>query len=453
MRIIADLQLHSKYSRAVSPKMILSEIAKWAMIKRINLMATGDWTHPLWYREITSLLVEKSPGLFGLKEEVAKEQGISDLAKEPLFLLSGEISSIYTQGGKSHRIHNLIFAPSFETVDKINKTLTKRGANLMSDGRPIVGLTSIEIAEIVFSIDPNCLFIPAHAWTPWFSLFGSKSGFDSIEECFGSFAPNIYAIETGLSSDPAMNWRIKELDNRSIISCSDAHSGPKLGREATVFEVDKRENDDFSYKDVADAIKQNKNGRSKIAFTVEFYPEEGKYHYTGHRLCGVRQSPGETGKLGTICPVCKKPLTVGVMHRVDELADRSVNELKIVRKGMYITSDAFPQRPPYVMIVPLLEIIAQASGSPVTSPKVMEEYLKLTQTLAGEFTVLLKSTPDEITKASNQKIAQGVELVRKGDIVIEPGFDGVFGTVKIWNNKEGKEEKSFDQEKQLGLFS
>lgn len=439
MRVIADLQLHSKYSRAVSQKMILPEIARWATIKRIDLIATGDWTHPLWFRELSSQLVEKAPGLYGLKE-----------THKPLFLLSGEISSIYTQGGKQRRIHNLVFAPSLETVDKINKELTKRGANLMSDGRPIVGLTSQEIAEIVFSIDDRCLLIPAHAWTPWFSLFGSKSGFDSIEECFGEFAKNIYAVETGLSSDPAMNWRIKELDNRSIISCSDAHSGAKLGREATIFEI---EDTSFTYQDIADAIKQNPQGRAKIAFTIEFYPEEGKYHYTGHRACNVRQDPQETLKLGTICPVCKKPLTVGVMHRVEELAGRSVEELKLVRKGMYITSQLFPKRPPYVMIVPLLEIIAETLGSPVTSPKVMEEYLKLTQSLGGEFTVLLKSTIEEIAKAGNPKIAEGVELVRKGNIKIDPGFDGVFGKIKIWNNKEEGTKTNPDQEKQLGLFS
>lgn len=447
MRVIADLQLHSKYSRAVSPKMVLPEIAKWAMIKRIDLMATGDWTHPLWYREITTHLEEKTPGLFGLKEKVFKEEGVPETASEPLFLLSGEISSIYTQGGKQRRIHNLIFAPSFETVDKINKELTKRGSNLLSDGRPIVGLSSIEIAEIVFSIDERCLLIPAHAWTPWFSLYGSKSGFDSVEECFGKFAPFIYAIETGLSSDPAMNWRIKDLDNRTIISCSDAHSGPKLGREATVFEV----KSDFNYQDIADSIKQKPGSGSKIAFTIEFYPEEGKYHYTGHRLCNIKQTPQETEKMGTICPVCKKPLTVGVMHRVDELASRSVGELEIERKGMYIFSKKFPNRPPYIMIVPLLEIVAESLGQRVANPKAYSQYLKLCQSLGGEFTVLLKSTLTEIQKVAGVKIADAIDRVRSGNIVIEPGYDGVFGVVKIWPDNLQKEEIK-NEKKQLGLF-
>ena len=461
MRIIADLQLHSKYSRAVSPQMILSEIAKWAMIKRIDLMATGDWTHPLWFREIASQLEEKSAGLYGLKKPLELADGISTLVRQPLFLLSGEISSIYSQGGKLRRIHNLVFAPTIETVRKINQELVKRGANLMSDGRPIVGLTSIEITEVVFSIDEKCLLIPSHAWTPWFSLYGSKSGFDSIEECFGNYADKIYAIETGLSSSPAMNWRISELDNRSIISCSDAHSGPKLGREATVFEIKKQEARiknqeewiEFTYQDIADAIKQNPEGRTKIAFTIEFYPEEGKYHYTGHRECGVRQEPSETVKLGTICPVCGKPLTVGVMHRVDELAKRSVEDLQLTRDGMYIKSKAYPDRPPFVMVVPLLEIIAESLNSPVGSPKTMSEYLRLCQILGGEFSILLKSTEAEIQKIAGAKIAEGVNRVRDGKIVIEPGFDGVFGVVEIWGEKDKGKESIINNEKQLGLFS
>lgn len=457
MRIIADLQLHSKYSRAVSPQMILPEIAKWAMIKRIDLMATGDWTHPLWFREIVSNLEEKTAGLFSLKKPAIQALGISLQAQQPLFLLSGEISSIYSQGGKLRRIHNLVFSPSIETVEKINKELVKRGANLMSDGRPITGLTSMEIAEVVFSIDEKCLLIPAHCWTPWFSLYGSKSGFDSIEECFGKYADKIYAIETGLSSSPAMNWRIADLDNRSIISCSDAHSGPKLGREATVFEIKKSKNQEeqfeFTYQDIADAIKQNHQGRAKIAFTIEFYPEEGKYHYTGHRLCNIRQDPTETQKMGTICPVCGKPLTVGVMHRVDQLAKRSISELQLVREGMFIKSKAYPLKPAYVMIVPLLEIVAESIGSPTGSPKVMSEYLKLCEVLGGEFTVLLKSAVEDIQKVSGEKVADAISRVRSGNIVIEPGYDGVFGVVKIWGGQNKKQESIIKEEKQLGLFS
>ncbi len=451
MRIIADLQLHSKYSRAVSPKMVLSEIAKWAMIKKINLIATGDWTHPLWFREITSSLVEASDGLYKLNEKIAPDGGISQNAQAPYFLLSGEISSIYKQGGKQRRIHNLIFAPSLATVEKINLQLKKRGANLLSDGRPIVGLTSIEIAEIVFSIDENCLLIPAHCWTPWFSLYGSKSGFDSIEECFGKYANMIYAVETGLSSNPSMNWRIADLDNRTIISCSDAHSGPKLGREATVFEItDQNKTGEIKYQDVCDAIRQNPKGKCKIAYTIEFYPEEGKYHYSGHRVCLTRQTPEETKKMGTICPVCSKPLTVGVMHRVEELAKRSEAELELYQSGMYHFSKKYPKRPPFIQTVPLLEIISQSIGSPLGSEKVMEVYLKLCQKLDGEFSVLLKSEQRDIAQVAGDRIAEAVVKVRQGDIYIDPGYDGVFGVVKIW---EKKNPSKSEEKKQLALFN
>lgn len=298
-QIIADLQLHSKYARAVSPNMVIPEMGKWAVRKGIDLLATGDWTHPLWLSELKANLNEDGSGLLNYKLQITNSKS----QKNPKFLLSGEVSCIYSQGGKGRRIHTLIFAPSFEIVDKINAELTRRGCNLMSDGRPIIGLTSIQLAEVVFGISEECLLIPAHAWTPWYALFGSMSGFDSIAEAFGPYADKIYAIETGLSSNPGMNWRIKELDNRSIVSFSDAHSGPKLGREATVFEVE-----EISYKAVKEAIMKPKiDDRNKIIYTIEFYPEEGKYHYTGHRACNVRHSPSETKKLGTICPVCGKP--------------------------------------------------------------------------------------------------------------------------------------------------
>ena len=285
MQMICDLQIHSKYSRATSPRQNLPEISLWASKKGIDIIATGDWTHPLWFREIQSLLKEVSPGLFTLKQKLPEQK------REVRFLLSTEISSIYSQGGQTRRVHNLIFSPSIETSAKIIAALQKQGCNLMADGRPIIGLSSIKLLELVLLIDPNCLFIPAHAWTPWFSIFGSKSGFNSIKECFGDLEKHIYAIETGLSSDPAMNWQISELDNRSILSFSDAHSGPKLGREATVFATINNEQlttDKIQYIDIANAIKQKVDSKLKIAYTIEFFPEEGKYHYTGHRACGIK---------------------------------------------------------------------------------------------------------------------------------------------------------------------
>jgi len=485
MHIIADLQLHSKYARAVSPQMTISNIALWARRKGIGLVATGDWTHPLWMREIKANLEELGNGLLALRAEVVPPKAGLPAPENPLFLLATEVSSIYTQNGKVRRVHTLIWVPSLASADKISKEMTRLGCNLMSDGRPIIGLSSIRVAELVFSIEPKALIIPAHAWTPWFSVYGSLGGFDSLEEAFGPFAKNIYAIETGLSSNPAMNWRIKELDHRSIVSFSDAHSGPKLGREATVFELP-----ELNYENIYRAIKgapmsfprtrESINGIQsstmdprlrgddekekdffvpRIAFTIEFYPEEGKYHYTGHRACNIRWSPEETKKKGAVCPVCGKPLTQGVMQRVEELAGRSEEDLQIsnVKFPMpngklveMVGSKAFPDRPPFVMLVPLVEIIAEAVGSPVASTKVQPVYQKLTDQF-DEFSLLLSIPISDIAGIAGERIAQGIEKVRKGDILIDPGYDGVFGVVKIW--KEGEEKPLLDASKeQLTMF-
>jgi len=494
MQVIADLQLHSKYSRAVSQQMTIPFIWAWAKRKGIDLVATGDWTHPLWMREIKVNLEEMGNGLLKLKVPAStakrgeqssdvknEERNINNKwneeeeinSKNPLFLLATEVSSIYSQGGRLRRIHTLIWSPSFTTCDKINKAFLDRGCNLIADGRPIIGLSSIQVAELVFSIDPTCLVIPAHAWTPWFSLYGSESGFDSIDEAFGPYAKYIYAIETGLSSDPAMNWRIKELDNRSIVSFSDAHSGPKLGREATVFELY-----ELSYKAIREAIIGGNTGTSKITYTIEFYPEEGKYHYTGHRNCGIKQTPSETKQKGVICPVCGKKLTVGVMHRVEQLAGRTEEELRIKKSrlsGIHdaviaqnsqtasgqelseikiqgIFSEAFPDRPPYVMLVPLQEILAESLGGLPTNQRVQDEYKKLTDHFGGEFAVLLKTDTGDIEKISGPKVAEAIHKVRTGEIVVDPGYDGVFGVVKIWGEKKKEEEKKQEQKEQLSLF-
>ncbi len=460
MQVITDLQLHSKYSRAVSPQMLIPYIWDWAKIKGIGLIATGDWTHPLWMREIKANLEEDGSGLLKLKDEkldVGSEKWDKEVRSgiNPLFLLATEVSSIYSQGGKGRRVHTLIWTPTIDSADKITKEFIKRGANLYSDGRPIIGLSSIEVAELVFTIDPASLIIPAHAWTPWFSLYGSKSGFDSIDECYGQFGKNIYAIETGLSSDPSMNWRIKELDNRSIVSFSDAHSGPKLGREATVFELEQ-----VSYTAIREAISQIRPiGQigigNKIAYTIEFYPEEGKYHYTGHRDCGIKQTPVETKQKGTVCPVCGRILTVGVMHRVEELAARSEEDLKLKTseisgtkiKGIF--SDTFPGRPPFIKLVPLQEIIAEVFGGLPTAQKTQDEYKKLVDNFGSEFKVLLETSLEDITKISGPKISDALHKVRTGDIFIDPGYDGVFGKVKIWNEEKKQTE---EQKEQMSLF-
>lgn len=467
MHIIADLQLHSRFSRAVSKAMTIPNIAEWSKRKGIGLVATGDWTHPLWMREIESQLEEAGNGLLKLKSH--PPTGGSNLNDQfPLFLLATEISCIYSQGGKVRRIHTLIWVPSIDAARKIGQEMTRRGCNLLSDGRPIVGLSSIQLAELVLSIEPYALIIPAHAWTPWFSVYGARGGFDSIEEAFGPFTKHIYAVETGLSSSPAMNWRVKELDGRSILSFSDAHSGPKLGREATVFEVpDGQLSYEAIYKAIlsggqkeaiesseSNMVVDERKSSSFIAYTIEFHPEEGKYHYTGHRVCSIRMSPEEMKTKGSICPVCGKPLTIGVMQRVEDLAGRSESDLsleKVPQHGLLcevIRSKTFPERPPFVMIVPLLEILAESIRSPVTSPKVFSLYLRLTDACGGEFPVLLTVSRDEIVKVAGTRVADGIEKVRRGDIVIDPGYDGVFGVVKIWQEGEGVR----DGREQLSMF-
>ncbi|MFZ5932726.1 MAG: endonuclease Q family protein [Patescibacteria group bacterium] len=426
MRLIADLQIHSRFSRAVSTQMVIPVISDWAAKKGIGLVATGDWTHPLWFRELETSLIEAGEGVYRAKEAPPGA---------PLFLLSTEVSSIYSQGGKVRKIHTLIFAPNFEVAGKINKELTMRGANLLSDGRPIVGLTARAVAEVALGVDARCLIIPAHAWTPHFSLYGSISGFDSINECFLDLSPYIYAIETGLSSDPAMNWRIEELEDRRIVSFSDAHSPQKLGREATVFELE-----EVSFGAVQRAIKGE--GKERIAYTIEFYPEEGKYHYTGHRNCGIVYSPNETRKMGATCPVCGRGLTVGVMSRVEALAKRDIETKSETDEfGVRWVKDKEGKRPPYVMMVPLLEILAEALASGVASQKVLGVFEALTSFFSSEFKVLLETPLVDLERVAGSRVAEGIGKVRGGDISIEPGYDGVFGQVKIWKEEEAPSQE------------
>jgi uncharacterized protein (TIGR00375 family) len=330
-------------------------------------------------------------------------------------LLTTEISNIYSRGGATRRVHNLVFAPDTATVRKINESLIRRGANLISDGRPIIGLDSEELLKMVLGANPEAAFVPAHAWTPWFSVFGSMSGFDSLEEAFGEETKNIFAIETGLSSDPAMNWRLSKLDNISLISNSDSHSLQRLGREANVFDAE------LSYQGIMDAIKSR--DCSKFLETIEFFPEEGKYHFDGHRNCGVSLSPEETLKIGGKCPVCGKPLTIGVLNRVHKLADRPngyVDEKKI----------------PYKSLIPLDEIIAEAYGVGTSSKKVKEEYERIVS-VVPELEVLMDKSEAELFSSIDPKIAEGIVKVRRGEVEIDPGYDGEYGKIKIF-----KEEKA-----------
>ena len=474
MQYVADLHLHSKYSRAVSKDMILPTMAEWGKKKGIDILSAADWTHSLWFREINAQLEEAAEGLYKLKTQNSKLKTASDAVKttiqnskvknEILFLLSTEISSIYKQGEKLRRIHNLVFAPNFETAEKINKELVRRGCNLHSDGRPIIGISSRDLLELIMSIDKRCLLIPCHAWTPHFGIYGSASGFDSLEEAFEDLSKYVYGIETGLSSDPEMNWQMEELNNRSILSFSDAHSPAKMGREATVF-VDKNgisngkfqiSNKQITYEDIASAIKRIPGSNLKIGYTIEFYPEEGKYHFSGHRNCRVVFGPQEIKTKGNTCPMCKRPLTEGVLYRVQQLGKQSKEELlhqKISSNGIKWHLDKTKTHPPFVKVVPLLEIIAESLGKETTSPKVKEMFDSLCIGFNSEINALLKTPISEIQKIAGERIAYAIDKVRKGEIFVEPGYDGEYGKVKIWNHDQDKtESKKDDAKMQLGLF-
>lgn len=453
MKVIADLHLHSKYSRAVSPQMVIPEMVRWAKIKGINLLGTGDFTHPLWFKELQNSLEEKE-GIFFEKNK--KDQGDQVDKREIRFLLTAEISSIYSQGGKTRKIHNLVAAPSFLVADKINQELKNRGCNLMSDGRPIIGMSAKNLLELVLSVDENCLFIPCHIWTPWFSLYGANSGFDSMSECFGDLAKYIFTVETGLSSDPYMNWQVEDLDNRQIVSFSDAHSPAKMGRECTVLQIKssklKVQSDSSKFKinygDVVSALIGKAESDWEIGYTIEFYPEEGKYHYTGHRNCRVVQSPEETARKGAICPVCGKRLTVGVMERVGRVGKlgKVGEEGKTDEFGVTWITEKKEQedkrekkkRPAFIKLVPLSEILAETLGVGDSSPRVWREFEKLTRLFVNEIEILTRVSKEQIAKVAGEKLAEGIMKVRKGDIFIRPGYDGEYGKVSVWG-KEGDE--------------
>jgi len=432
MHYVTDLHLHSKYSRAVSPQMTLTVMASYAEQKGIDLLTAADFTHPVWFKEISSLLEEAEEGLYRLKDDIRK--------KPVRFLLSTEISSIYKQGEKLRRIHNLIFVPSFETAEKFTKALVSRGCNLNADGRPIVGISSEALLELLLSIDERGFLIPCHIWTPHFGVYGSASGFASLEEAFGKMAKYVYGIETGLSSDPDMNWQIKELMDRTILSFSDAHSPAKMVREATVFDLE-----ELSYENLRQAIMRlmtKSQTKNKIAYTLEFYPEEGKYHFSGHRNCKVSVGPDEIRSGGTTCPVCQRKLTEGVLYRVQELSDKSLLdrvEAKSNALGVKWYIDKKHIQPPYVKLVPLLEIAAESLSSTVSSQKSKDLYAKLCAELESELTVLLRAPIEAIEKVGGMKVAQGITKVREGTIAVDPGYDGEYGKVAIWKEGEVKE--------------
>jgi len=408
MKFIADLHIHSKYSRATSPDMNIKTLSEYAKLKGISLLGTGDFTHYLWLEELKNTLKDSGNGLF-------EYNGVN-------FMLTGEVSSIYSKNGKVRKIHNVIFVPSFDIADKIDSVLSGYG-NIAYDGRPIIGIDAKDLAEILFGISKDIFLVPGHIWTPWFSLFGSKSGFDSIEECFEEYTKDIYALETGLSSDPGMNWQWSKLDRFSLISNSDSHSPQKIGREANVFDTE------MSYKAILEALK--KKDKKKFLYTIEFFPEEGKYHYDGHRSCKVRLSPSETKKNKNICPKCGKPLTIGVMNRVSELADRPEG---------FVPENSIP----YKRMIPLAEIIADTLGVGDASKAVSAEYLAIIPRLGTELEVLTEVSEDKLLKELPIKIAKAIINVRNGNVNILPGFDGEYGEIEILKEKDSVSEKQLD---------
>ncbi len=415
MPFYADLHVHSKYSRATSPACDLEHLAVWARKKGIRVVATGDFTHPAWREELREKLVPAEPGLFRLRDDL--QRAVEDeldaaLAGPVRFLLEAEISTIYKRADATRKVHHLIFPPGFEQADAIGDTLDRIG-NVRSDGRPILGLDSRDLLEIALEAGDGTFFIPAHIWTPWFSVLGSKSGFDAIEDCYGELTKHIFALETGLSSDPPMNWRLSALDRYRLVSNSDTHSPQKLGREACVFETDV----DFF------AMRRALETGEGYAGTVEFYPEEGKYHLDGHRKCAARLTPEETRAHDGACPVCGKPVTVGVMHRVHELADREEGS-----------------RPagadPFRSFIPLPELVSEIRGVGPKSKKVQIAYEALLTQLGPELDILETVPLEEIRAKGSAILADGIGRMRERRVIRQAGYDGAYGVIQVFSEEE-----------------
>ena len=429
MKFVADLHLHSHYSRATSKNLNFEHLSKWAQLKGVHVVGTGDISHPGWLQEMKDKLEPAEEGLFRLKAEYAKEiqhevpQACQGTVR---FMLTGEISSIYKKNDKVRKVHNVIFAPSLEVVEKIQAALEKIG-NIRSDGRPILGLPSRDLLEIILDIDDQNFLIPAHIWTPWFSLLGSKSGYDSVEECFEDLTPHIFALETGLSSDPPMNWRISALDRYTLVSNSDAHSPQKLAREGTLF------NTELSYPNIFKALKSG--DPNTFLGTLEFFPEEGKYHHDGHRKCNINWEPKETIEQNNLCSVCGKPVTVGVLHRVEVLADRD--------------EGAKPSRThPFQSLIPLPEILSEVYGVGPNSKKVQRSYEALLAKLGSELHILQDIPLEEIGQVGGTLLAEGVRRMRRGEVNIAAGYDGEYGVIKLFDPEERSTFSS-----QMSLFA
>jgi uncharacterized protein (TIGR00375 family) len=393
---IADFHVHSKYSRATSKNMNLEELARWSRYKGINLITTGDITHFLWFHELREKLSETE------REGIYQYGGVD-------FILTGEVANFFDHKGRARRIHNIVFISSLEKAERLNKILERYG-DINADGRPILQMEASELVRAVRDVDEKGFVVPAHIWTPYFSLFGSNAGFDSIQECFGNVTTEIFALETGLSSDPAMNWMVSDLDRFTLISNSDAHSPQKIGREVNIF------SEKFDFPRLRNILK-NKD-KERFLLTVEYFPEEGKYHFDGHRNCNVRMSPEETVKNKNLCPVCGRKVTIGVMHRIYELSNRRYGE----KPDRFI---------PYKKMVPLDQIIGSIIQKPVDTVVVRNKYLEAIERIGPEFSILLEASESDMQGRMDDNIIEGIKVVREGGVKIEPGYDGEFGKVEI----------------------
>ncbi|MGZ6275231.1 MAG: endonuclease Q family protein [Syntrophales bacterium] len=408
MRFLADIHIHSKYSIATSRDLSPETIWKWAQLKGITVIGTGDFTHPLWLAELKKKIEPAGNGLYRLKKKF-QSRDVPNSCKAPVFFLpSAEISCVYKKEGKTRKIHAIVFVRDFSDAAKLSRALARIGS-LTSDGRPILKIDAKDLLNIVLDTSAHAMLVPAHAWTPHFSVFGAASGFDSLEECFEELTPHIHAIETGLSSDPAMNWRLSYLTKITLISNSDAHSTNTIGREANIFDCE------ISYEAITDAIKSRKG----LVGTIEFFPQEGKYYYDGHRACAVSMSPDETMQHDYVCPVCCRKLTMGVMHRIEKLADRKMG---IKPKGAR----------PFYSTIPLREIIAEVLNRGVKTRAVDNEYVRLVQEIGSELMILLDAPLKDIARAGSPRLAEAVSRMRKGDVKIKPGFDGEYGKARIF---------------------
>lgn len=400
---IADLHIHSRYAFACSKALTLDTLAEWARRKGIDLLATGDFTHPLWAEQLRSHLLPDADGLY-------RYGGVR-------FTPGTEISCVYRQDGAVRRIHLLILLPTLDAAARLTRRLSHYG-KLENDGRPTVSLSARDTLALALDCHPDAIVIPAHAWTPWYGIYGSRSGFDSLEQCFGDLAPQITAIETGLSADPAMNWAIPELDRRAIVSFSDAHSPGRLGRELTAFAAP------LSWDGLAGALRNN-----GVAYTVEFYPEEGKYHYSGHRKCGVVYGPADVDANGTQCPVCGRGLTLGVLHRVASLSRRPVDDPLRPGADGFIAGPG--SRPPFARLIPLAEIIAATRGVGVNTRTTQRQYAAITNSVGSELAALLFASAADLLPAAGDAVTQAIMQARRGAVRIAPGYDGKYGTIAL----------------------